>query len=55
MTVLNEPSCRIPLLMGRTPNAISALLRRARNGLRIAHLSAAAEDRELLPDRRPGT
>lgn len=41
--VLQEPPRRIAPLMGIKPNAVSALVRRARTGLRTAYLDAAID------------
>ena len=52
--VLTEPPRRIAPLTGLSPNAVSALLLRARNSLRTAGVTAEAESWELLSDWHPG-
>ncbi|MDP9904609.1 RNA polymerase sigma factor [Arthrobacter bambusae] len=52
--VLKERPRRIAPLMGLSPNAVSALLLRARNSLKTAHVTAGAETWELLSGWHPG-
>lgn len=48
--ILGEPPRRIGPLMGISPNAASALLQRARSGLRDAYNESGNTNREDLPD-----
>ncbi|MDP9903101.1 RNA polymerase sigma factor [Arthrobacter bambusae] len=52
--VLKQRPRRIAPLMGLSPNAVSALLLRARKSLKSAHVIAEAETWELLSDWHPG-
>lgn len=49
--VLGEPPRRVAPLMGIAPNAVSALVRRARTGLRTAYLNTLANDELHAHDR----